>query len=411
MGTASPNPASETALNRTLSLPLVTFYGLGTILGAGIYVLIGEVAAAAGTAAPAAFLIASIVAGFTAFSYAELTSRIPESAGEAAFADAAFHKRPLTALAGWGVVFTGIVSAATVTNGFAGYLQEFVAAPRIPVVTLAVLAMGTVAAWGVTQSVAAAAAVTVIELAGLALVLSVSSHHIGDLSGRWIETLPTSWSATPGLISGAFLAFFAFIGFEDIANMAEETHNPRRNLPVAIVISLVVSTVLYIAVALVAVAAVPIDQLAGNPAPLARILEPDAPWAGRTISVISMVAVINGALIQIVMASRVLYGMAKHHTAPAFFRTVSPKTRTPLIATATVTGAVLLFATTLHTVALATITSTITLVVFCVVNASLLRLKLSAATTPANATTYPRWVPAVGLTLSVTLLVLQFVLG
>lgn len=313
--------------------------------------------------------------------------------------------------AGWGVVFTGIVSAATVTNGFAGYLQEFVAAPRIPVVAVAVLAMGGLAAWGVTQSVIAAAVVTLIELAGLALVLTVSSHHLGDLSGRWIETLPTSWSATPGLIAGAFLAFFAFIGFEDIANMAEETQNPRRNLPVAIVISLVVSTVLYIAVALVAVAAVPLDQLAGNPAPLARILEPDAPWAGRTISLISMVAVINGALIQIIMASRVLYGMAKHHTAPAIFHTVSPRTQTPLIATAAVTAVVVLFATTLHTVALATITSTITLVVFTVVNASLLRLKLTSAPAPANATTYPIWIPATGLVLSVTFLALQFVLS
>jgi APA family basic amino acid/polyamine antiporter len=410
MGNSVQNQERTTALNRTLSLPLLTFYGLGTILGAGIYVLIGEVAAAAGTAAPTAFLVAAIVAGFTAFSYAELTSRIPESAGEAAFANAAFHKRPLTALAGWGVVFTGIVSAATVTNGFAGYLQEFVAAPRIPVVTLAVLAMGGIAAWGVTQSVTAAAVVTVIELAGLGLVLSVSSHHLGDLSGRWIETLPTSWSATPGLISGAFLAFFAFIGFEDIANMAEETRNPRRNLPLAIVISLIVSTVLYIAVALVAVAAVPLDQLAGNPAPLARILEPDAPWAGRTISLISMVAVINGALIQIVMASRVLYGMAKYRTAPALFHTISPKTQTPLVATAAVTVVILLFATTLHTVALATITSTITLVVFSVVNASLLQIKLSGATTPANATTYPLLVPAAGLVLSVTLLILQFAL-
>lgn len=403
----SAGSTAEPTLRRSLSLPLITLYGLGTIIGAGIYVLIGKVAGPAGLYAPVAFVLAGTIAGFTALTYAELSARYPLSGAEAVYTDAAFAKRWLTTLAGWSVVIVGVVSSATIANGFVGYLALFVTAPDWLAIGALVLGMGLLAAWGINESVWTAAVITVLEVLGLIMVLAIASPNLSTLPARWPELLPpletTAWL---GIVSGAFLAFYAFIGFEDMVNVAEEVKNPRRNLPLGIVIALVVSSLLYALIALTAVLSVPIDALVNSDAPLTTVIEHSGSSASNIIGLISLVAVLNGALIQIIMAARMLYGLARQTAAPKLFSRIHPLTRTPVIATAWVTLAVLVFALWLPLVSLARVTSAITLVLFALMNGALWRLKQREPRLP-GVPSIPGWIPVTGFVLCIVFLFLE----
>ena len=244
--TDTKHATADIELKRSLSLPLITFYGLGTIIGAGIYVLIGEVAGRAGMYAPFAFLLAAVVAAFSAFAYAELSARYPLSAGEAIYVKEAFHRRWLTIATGWSVVLIGTVSAAALANGFIGYLRLFVRLPNWLAISLLVVGLGLLAAWGISQSVWVATIITLVELGGLLIVLFVARDGLAVLPQRWGELIPPPTADVwTGIALGGFLAFYAFIGFEDMVNVAEEVKNPRRNLPLAIILALCVSTLLY----------------------------------------------------------------------------------------------------------------------------------------------------------------------
>ena len=224
--------ATETKLKRSLSLPFITFYGLGTILGAGIYVLVGEVAGRAGLFAPIAFLIAALIVGFTAVSYAELSARLPKSAGEAVYVQKAFNKKNLSLIIGLLVVFTGVMSSATLLNGFSGYFQLFFQIPHWVILTVGIILLGLLAAWGIMESVGTAMVITIIEVAGLLLIIGVAAGSFATLPERIPELIPsfdgTIWL---GIFLGSFLAFFAFIGFEDMVNVAEEVKDPQKNMP------------------------------------------------------------------------------------------------------------------------------------------------------------------------------------
>jgi basic amino acid/polyamine antiporter, APA family len=395
------------ALRRSLSLPLITFYGLGTILGAGIYVLVGKVAGLAGMYAPVAFLVAGAVAALSAFSYAELASRMPLSGGEAVYVQQALGLPWLSTLVGFMIVLTGLVSAAAIVNGFAGYLDVFVLLPHPPVIAATVLLLGALAAWGILQSVTVAALVTLVEVGGLLLVIGVSGESLLALPARLQELLPpVDAVAWQGILLGSFLAFYAFIGFEDMVNVAEEVKQPERNMPRAILLALVLSTLLYLLVAAVAVLALPLDQLAASDAPLAAIYERSTGSPPTLIALISLFAVINGALIQMIMAARMLYGMSRAGWLPAVFARLDSRTRTPLVSTAAVTAAVLVFALALPLVTLAKLTSFIVLTVFVLVNLSLIRIKRRAPA-PAGVTRYPPWIPWGGMVLSLLLLAFQ----
>ena len=392
-------PTPPAALRRSIGLPLLTLYGLGTILGAGIYVLIGEIAAVAGTAAPAAFVLAAVLAGLTAFSFAELSGRIPQSAGEAAYAQAAFGSARLAVLVGLAVIVVGTVSAATMLRGFVGYLEVFVSVPEAPVIVLTVLVLSAIAVWGIGESLLAAAAVTVVEVGGLIFVLFVARDALGELPSRWPTLLPSpNLAGLLGVLSGAFLAFYAFIGFEDMVNIAEEVKEPERTLPRGIVLALVISTVLYFAVATVAILAVPVAELAGSTAPLAVIVESRG-LPPEIIAGISLLAVLNGALVQIIMASRVLYGLASQNLLWRGFAYVHPRTRTPAVGTAAVGLALLVLALAFSLGGLARATSFIALGSFALVNASLWRIKQRDPARPAFA--IPLAVPVLGLLLSI----------
>ncbi len=397
----------QTDLKRSLSLTLVTFYGIGTILGAGIYVLVGKVAGFAGMFTPFAFLLASFLAALSAFSYAELSARFPKSAGEAVYVQEGLGWRKLSIIVGVSIVFAGIISVATLVHGFVGYFQVFMEVPAVGVIISLTLLMGLVVAWGINESVIIASLMTLLEIAGLVLIIWVARESVQLLPARWPEMLPPlELAAWGGIVAGSFIAFYAFIGFEDIVNVAEEVRDPHRNLPRAIIIALVVTSLFYFIVAVVSILTLAPAELARTDAPLAEIYQQVTGRHPVVITGISLVSVLNGALIQIIMASRVLYGMSRQGWLPPRLGQVNAVTRTPLLATAIVTGLVLLFALWLPLVSLAKLTSFIILIVFTLINLSLWQIKIRAPQ-PVEIRTVPLWVPIVGFFFSIAFVLYQ----
>ncbi len=286
------------------------------------------------------------------------------------------RSKGLSTLTGWLIVLTGIVSSATMANGFVGYARVFVAVPEWLGVTFIVLLFGLIAMWGIAEAMWASAAMTVVEIIGLLLIIGLAGDVLFNLPhGITSYFVPSSGWELNVVFAGAFLAFYAFIGFEDIVNVAEEVKDPQRNLPRAIFLSIGIATLLYIIVAVIAVASLPPDVLSSSGAPLALILEESSRAAGRTVAAISIFAIINGILIQVIMGSRVLYGLAMQGSAPVALAAVNTVTRTPVVATTVVTLLVLAFALWLPLVTLAKITSFVILLVFTLVNLALWRLK------------------------------------
>ena len=401
----------QPSLIRSISLPLLVFYGLGNILGAGIYVLVGKVAGIAGFWAPLSFIVASLIVAASAFTYAELSARYPVSAGESVYIFEGFGVRSLATVVGLLLVVAGCVSAAAIAHGFVGYLNELVPVSSSLGLVLLVCALFSIAAWGILQSVTIAALLTLIEIVGLVLVVWAGRAHLGSAAESF--QLAQNSFGEVGIVavfSGAFLAFYAYIGFEDMVNIAEEVKQPRRNMPRAIIISLVVSTLIYVTVSLTAVLVVQPSELATSDAPLSLIYS----RAGNSdsaflITVISLFAVVNGALIQIIMSARVLYGLANKGWMPAWLGRVSATTHTPVIATLVVSVAVLLAAVTLPMMDLAQITSALILTIFVLVNLALYRIKRKDPQ-PDGIRIYPIWVPLLGATVSAGMLLFKWII-
>lgn len=406
------NAQGHAALRRRLNLPLLTFYGLGTTIGAGIFVLVGRVAGRAGMAAPVSFLAASLLAAFTAFSFAELVARYPRSAGEAIYVREGFGSRRLALVVGLMVALAGVVSSAAIVTGSIGYLHEFLAVPQAPGVVAMLALLTALALWGIGESVIAAAIFTVLEIGGLLLVVWAARGSLADLPVRGMELIPTADTASwIGVTAGAMLAFYAFLGFEDLVNVAEEARDVTHTMPMAILLTLGVTTLLYVLVATVSVLAVPPDELAQSSAPLAFVYERSTGGPSGLVSGIAVFAVLNGALIQMIMASRVIYGLADQHELPGGLAWVHPRTRTPMVATGLVAGVILVLALGVPLENLAEATSVIVLIVFALVNLALVAIKRRGTPAPAGIRTYPIWVPAMGFVASAGFLALRFLWG
>ena len=365
-------------LIRQISLPMLAFYGIGTILGAGIYVLVGKVAGEAGFYTPIAFMLAALLAAFSAFSYAELAARFPRSAGEAIYIEEGFGIKSLSILVGLMIVAVGIISTATLAHGFAGYLNVFFELSESLIIFILVLSIGFICAWGIGQSILIASAMTIVEIIGLLIIMYVGRDAFAMVPNKLPEMIPAfDASIWAGVFMGSFIAFYAYLGFEDIVNVAEEVIKPKINIPLAIIISLLVTTFFYILISIIAIMILESKELAASDAPLALLYQKTTGQSPVIITIISLISVVNGALIQVIMGSRVLYGMSRKNWLPTKFGEINKITHTPVIATLFVSVAVLFFALLFPLLSLAKITSFITLIIFMLINFSLIKIKIS----------------------------------
>lgn len=402
---------AEPQLQRVLGTGALTTYGVGVIVGAGIYVLVGEVVAGVGAAAWLAFLAAAVAAVPTALAYAELASRYPESAGEAAFAARAFGRDDVSFVVGFVVMASGVTSVATVAHGFVGYLRALgnASLPDAAVVAGFIALLSLVNARGIREATWLNAFCTIASVAGLvALVIAGAPTALEHLPAIAAAPARVPASALLGTIA---LCFYAFIGFEDLCNVAEEARAPSRSIPRAVLWSVAIASVLYVLVAVTAVAVVPPSELAGAGAPLtlvsARVL-PDV-WPGW-LALVAIFAVTNTALFNLVMASRVVYGMSRRGLLPAGLARVDPRSLTPLRAVGLTFVLALVLALTGALAELARATNVVILTAFAAVNTSLIVVRLRRVPTdvpPADVFSVPLVVPALGLATTISLLALQ----
>jgi amino acid transporter len=369
------------------------FYGLGIIVGAGIYVAIGSVIERAGDAAPVSFLLAGIAAGLTGLCYAELASRFPEAAGAASFTKHGFKSDRLAQVVGAAVTVTVAVAAASIAAGAIHYVEVVIPLPAAFLKAIMIFAFTAIAAYGVQASVGIAAALSVVEVAGLVVVTFVGFSSAPDFD--MIGMVPSNLDAWHGVFAGAFIAFFAFIGFETLANLGEEVKDPHRTLPRGIIGAVAISVVLYV---LVTAATVLGRSEGANP--LLALFD------GRNATIFAAVislAVANGVLVEIVMLARLFYGMASNGQLPPALAKVHPQRRTPMLATMVAGGIVLTVVLLVPFGHLLVLANALTLAVFAVVDIALWRVKREA---PATARTFsvPRWLPIVAAAFSVALM-------
>jgi len=386
------------ALKRRIGLGLLTAYGVGVMVGAGIYVLVGVVAGQAGIWSPLAFLLAGIVALPSALSYAELTSRMPEAGGEIAFVERGFQRRWLGMIVGFAIVIGGMISAAAVLRGGVGYLVTLLPLADWVAIIFAGLVLTAIAGIGVLESLSFAAAITVIEVLGLVAVSWAGFS--ATPSAEWAVGGAPQWG---GVLGAVALCFFAFIGFEDLENMAEEVRDPTRTLPRAILLALAITAGLYALVSFAAVRTVSPVLLGQSEQPLALVWEIATGRSASFLSAIAVVAAINGVLAQIVMASRVLLGLGRRSALLARFSAVSSRTGTPLLGTVLVGAVVIVGALTLPVATLAEATAAVLLAVFFLVNAALILLKLREPEAPFRV---QMWVPVTGVVFALGALLL-----
>ncbi len=394
-------------LKRDISLIMLVFYGLGNILGAGIYVLIGKVSGIADIYTPFSFLLAAFIVLFTSLTYAELSSRFPYSAGEALYAKKAFNSKYLSIIIGFMIALSGILSSATILHGFYGYVSTFISIPKTLSSISLIIILCIIAILGIAKSVKFAAILTCVEIFGLLFILFIGFENINFNEVSMVNFIPDFKISIWYTISiGAFLAFYAFIGFEDMVNIAEEVKEPTKTMPKAIIIALIVSTMLYILVTIVSILAINPSELSKSVAPLADVYSKLTNKEPILLSFIGMFAVINGALVQIIMVSRLFYGMGENNWLPKIFSNINKKTRTPIFSTVVASFLVLIFTLWLPIVTLASLTSFFIFIIFTLMNLSLIKIKREVPN-PEGVLVYPIWIPMVGVIVNVSLLIIQ----
>jgi len=373
-GPGTPDPGAT--LRRELGLPAVTLSGVGIILGAGIYALLGEAAAMAGSAVWLTFVVAAAIAGFSALSYAELSSMYPRASAEFEYVSHAFGGR-LAFVVGWLIIFSGILGAATVSLGFAGYFTDLVGIPILPSAVILLVFLAGILLYGVRETARAAIVMTLIEVGGIVMVILIGLPYLGRVD--YFE-MPLG---VPGLLQASALVFFAYMGFEEMVKLSEETRNPERIIPLALVIALAVSILLYVLVSLAAVSVVGWEQLAASRAPFADVASGAlGPAAFTLISVIALFATANTALLMMMASSRIAYGMASSSSLPAALARVHSRTRTPWVAIVAVALASMAFLFAGEIDFVANVTNFTLFLTFVVINASVILLRYRAPDTP-----------------------------
>jgi amino acid transporter len=381
--------AHSPPLARTMGLAALTIYGVGDMLGSGVYALVGKVAGIMGNAIWLAYLIAMVCAALTALSYASLGSRYPRAGGAAHFVHHAFRQPFFSYLIGFAVIFSGLTSMATQAHAFSRYFfgllyevppgttppMNFVWKVAIPFL----IALTVVNFWGMRQSTWLNLLCTTVEVTGLAIVIAVGLRYWGGVNYLEFAPLQTtpetrvdSWLAAVRF-SGAALAFYAFIGFEDMSNVVEEVKNPQRIFPIAVVLAVTITSVVYMLVSITAVSVLPYRVLASSGQPLVDVVKTAAPsFPPVVFSFIALFAITNTALLNYIMGSRLIYALARQGLVPRALGKVHPTRRTPHVAI----GALFVIVTALvfagNIQVLGSATSALLLFAFVVVNGSLL---------------------------------------
>lgn len=383
-GTESRSVEREPELKRTIGPNLLLVFIVGDVLGAGIYALVGVVGDRVGGAIWTAFMFALVLAVFTAFAYAELVTKYPKAGGAATYVNRAFGSPFFSFMVTFGVAMSGLTSASTLSIAFGGdYLAQFVAVPTIIAAVIFITLVSLLNFRGISESVKVNFGLTMVEVTGLLIIVLVGIVAVatgtGEISRNFEFSTDSSVPVT--ILAGAALSFYALIGFEDSVNVAEETLEPQTAYPRALFGGLIVAGIIYLLVTFTASMVVPTDALAGSSAPLLEVIErgpvPIPLWI---FAAIALLAVANGALINMIMASRLLYGMSNQGVVPSFFGRVHRSRQTPYVAIIFTTLVVMGLITmgTIFGDALSTLASTtvlLLLLVFITVNVSVLILR------------------------------------
>lgn len=353
-------------LKRSLSLLQVTIMGIGCIVGAGVYIIIGEAAGLSGNSLWLSFILAAVAAIFTGLSYAELSFRFPHAGAEYVYVENSFGKTPAW-LVGWLVIATTVISATAVSIGFSYYFSALFGTPILLTAIFMLFVIGIILIIGVQETASVTIIFTLIETAGLIVIIFIGIPHLGSVN--YFELT----KGLGGLIDAGVLIFFGYLGFEGISRLAEETENPTRNIPKAIIYSIAIVTVIYVLVGIAALSVVGWEELSTAKAPLALIAERVLGENSFFIlSAIAIFATFNTALFLLLGGSRLVYGMAERKALPSVFLSVLKRLKTPWVAIICIVAASMVFLYMEDLATVANLANITTLVVFIVVNAAVI---------------------------------------
>jgi basic amino acid/polyamine antiporter, APA family len=376
---ARAGDAGQPQLTRAIGPVLLLFFIVGDMIGGGIYALVGEVGAVTGGAIWSAFLLALVLAVFTAFAYAELVTKYPRAGGAATYSHRAFRTPFVSFMVAFAVVLSGITSASALSIAFGGdYLSQFITVPTVATALVVVVVLAAINFIGISESVRLNAAFTIVELFGLLLIVAIGLAALaagtGD-PGRAFE-FKAGTSIPLLILSGAALSFYALIGFEDSVNVAEETRDPSRTYPRILFGGLLFAGVIYLVVTMIAAMVVPVGRLSESSGPLLEVVQAGPIGVPlKFFSAIALLALVNGALINMIMASRLVYGMGREGVMPSVLSRVHAGRHTPWVAIIFTTLLAMVLISTGTFEALASATVTLLLIVFIVVNIAVLVLK------------------------------------
>jgi len=359
-------------LRRDIGLFEATTFGVGIILGAGIYALIGPASGLAGNSLWISFIIGAIVSSFTGLSYIELSTMFPKAAAEYVYAKKAFGRELWAFLLGWLIIFAGAVAASAVAIGFAGYLRSFITAPIIVIALLLILGLSLTNFLGIQESSRMNIAFTAVEISGLVLIIILGLSQMENTSINYFEA-PLG---IQGILTASALVFFAYLGFEDVVNIAEEMKEPRKNIPKALILSILITTIFYVLLAFSVVNLADWNMLAASEAPLAyaasQVLGSNA-FVG--LSIIALFATANTVLILLIVGSRMIFGMSRGGALPKFLSKVHGGRGTPWVAVIVVMIASMFFIFLRDLELVAGITNFATFTIFSSVNVALIWLR------------------------------------
>jgi amino acid transporter len=412
--TDSGDTPDTPSLMRTIGPAQMALYGLGSMLGAGIYGLIGKAAGQAGNAVWLSFVVALVAALLTALSYASLGSRYPRAAGAAYVTERAYGFPLLSFMVGLALVCSGLTSIATQSQVFAANIAVLMGLESMPLSWLALgflLILTGLVFRGIRESMWVNVLCTLIEAGGLVLVIVAGASYWGSVDYLETPASPASDHAALLVMQAAVLAFFAFIGFEDMINVAEETRDPERTVPLGLILAMAAAALLYIGVAVTAVSVVPWQELAEAPGPITAVMERAAPSLTPLLfTAITLFAVANTALVNYVTASRLIYGMARQGLLPQRLGDVHAGRRTPHLAVAALFLVLAPLALLGTTTELAAATVLLLLLVFMVVNGALFVLKGRDGERRGRFE-IPRAIPALGALTCLILIVVRVATG